>query len=76
MKYVVFTAKHHAGFCMFDTKTTPFSVMNTPWGKDLTGPILKAFRDQGIAPASTSRPMTSTTCIAPGARWRGRRTRA
>jgi alpha-L-fucosidase len=49
MKYVVFTAKHHAGFCMFDTKTTPFSVMNTPWGKDLTGPILKAFRDQGIA---------------------------
>ena len=24
MKYVVFTAKHHAGFCMFDTKTTPF----------------------------------------------------
>jgi len=49
MKYVVFTAKHHAGFCMFDTKTTPFSVMNTPWGKDVTGPILKAFRDQGIA---------------------------
>ena len=49
MKYVVFTAKHHAGFCMFDTKTTPFNVMNTPWGKDVTGPILKAFRDQGIA---------------------------
>ena len=49
MKYVVFTAKHHAGFCMFDTKTTQFSVMNTPWGKDLTGPILKAFREQGLA---------------------------
>jgi alpha-L-fucosidase len=31
MKYVVFTAKHHAGFAMFNTKTTPFNVMNTPF---------------------------------------------
>src|SRR6185436_2968667 len=31
MQYVVFTTKHHAGFCMFHTKTTPFSVENTPF---------------------------------------------
>jgi len=28
MKYVVFTTKHHNGFCMYDTKTTEFNVMN------------------------------------------------
>ena len=27
-KYVVFTAKHHSGFCMFHTGTTPFSIEN------------------------------------------------
>jgi alpha-L-fucosidase len=49
MKYVVFTAKHHSGFCMYDTKTTPFSIMNTPYGKDAMAELVKAFRDQGIA---------------------------
>jgi alpha-L-fucosidase len=49
MRYVVFTAKHHAGFCMFDTKTTSFNVTNTPYGKDITAEIVTAFRAQGIA---------------------------
>ncbi len=49
MQYVVFTAKHHAGFCMFDTKTTDFDVMSTPYGKDLTKQLVEAFRQQGIA---------------------------
>ena len=30
MKYVVFTTKHHSGFAMWNTRTTPFSVMHTP----------------------------------------------
>jgi len=49
MKYVVFTAKHHSGFCMWDTKTTPFNIMNTPFKKDATRAIFDAFRRQGIA---------------------------
>ncbi len=49
MKYVVFTAKHHSGFCMYDTKTTTFNVMNTPFGRDVTREIIDAFRKQGIA---------------------------
>jgi alpha-L-fucosidase len=49
MKYVVFTTKHHAGFCMYDTKTTPYNVMNTPYGQDVTAAIVKAFRDEGLA---------------------------
>jgi len=28
MKYLVFTTKHHDGFCMFDTKETDFSISN------------------------------------------------
>ena len=48
MKYVVFTTKHHSGFCMFDTKTTDFGIMNTPYGKDITRQVVDAFRRHGI----------------------------
>ena len=49
MKYVVFTAKHHSGFCMWNTKTTEFSIMNTPFNRDATKEIIDAFRKQGLA---------------------------
>lgn len=49
MKYVVFTAKHHAGFCMWDTATTPFNVMHTPFHRDVVAEVMRAFREQGIA---------------------------
>src|SRR5581483_6833657 len=50
VKYVVFTTKHHSGFTMFPTATTDFNVMNTPFHRDVTGDVLSAFREQGIAP--------------------------
>ena len=37
MKYMVITAKHHDGFCMWDTKETSFNIMNTPYKKDIIG---------------------------------------
>jgi alpha-L-fucosidase len=49
MKYVVFTTKHHAGFCMWPSKTTKFTVEHTPYGRDITREIVRAFRAQGIA---------------------------
>lgn len=49
MKYVVFTTKHHSGFCMWDTQTTPFNVMNTPFKRDITKEIVEAFRREGLA---------------------------
>ncbi|MBN2820293.1 MAG: alpha-L-fucosidase [Bacteroidales bacterium] len=49
MKYVVFTAKHHSGFCMWNTKTTSFNVMNTPFGRDIVKEVVDAFRKQNIA---------------------------
>ena len=49
MRYVVFTAKHHSGFCMFDTATTDFGIMHTPFQRDITGEVVKSVRDQGLA---------------------------
>ena len=53
IKYVVFTTKHHSGFAMWDTRTTDFGIMHTPYKHDLTREILDAFRAQGIAGAAT-----------------------
>ena len=50
VRYVMFTTKHHSGFAMFDTATTSFGVMNTPFHRDITAEVFKAFRDEGIAP--------------------------
>ncbi|MCK5368059.1 MAG: alpha-L-fucosidase, partial [Cyclobacteriaceae bacterium] len=49
MKYMVFSAKHHNGFCMWDTKTSDFNIMNSGYGKDLLKELIEAFRNQGIA---------------------------
>ena len=35
MKYIVFTAKHHAGFSMFDSKVSDYDMMATPYKKDI-----------------------------------------
>jgi alpha-L-fucosidase len=50
IRYVVFTAKHHSGFCMFQTNSTTFGVMHTPFQRDITSGILQAFKAQDIAP--------------------------
>jgi len=46
MKYLVFTAKHHAGFSMFDSKVTDYDIMNTPYGKDVLKQLEQACRKQ------------------------------
>ncbi|VGO18609.1 alpha-L-fucosidase [Pontiella sulfatireligans] len=47
-KYFIFTAKHHDGFCMFDTKLTDYNVMNTPLGRDVLKELTDACHKQGI----------------------------
>lgn len=48
MRYVVFTTKHHDGFCMFDSKYTDYKVTNSPYGKDITAELINAFRKRGL----------------------------
>jgi len=48
MKYVVFTTKHHDGFCMYDSKYTDYKVTNTPIKRDLLKELVTAFRAEGI----------------------------
>ena len=54
MKYMVFTTKHHDGFCMFDSNQTDYSVAgaecpyHTSAQPDITRDIVDAFRDEGM----------------------------
>ena len=48
MKYAVLTAKHHDGFCLFDSKLTDWKSTNTPFGRDIVREFLDAFRAEGI----------------------------
>lgn len=54
MKYLVFTAKHHDGFCMYDTKYTDYKItsdacpFSTNPKSDVTKEIFDAFRKQDI----------------------------
>jgi len=48
MKYVVFTTKHHDGFCMYDSKYTDYKVTNTSIKRDLLKELVTAFRAEGI----------------------------
>lgn len=48
MKYAVLTAKHHDGFCLFDSALTDYKATNTKAGRDLVREFLEAFRAEGI----------------------------
>ena len=48
MKYVVLTAKHHDGFCLFDSKYTDFKSTNTKCGRDLVAEYVEAVRAEGL----------------------------
>lgn len=48
MKYMVLTAKHHDGFCLFDSKYTDFKSTNTRCKRDLVREYLEAARAQGL----------------------------
>lgn len=49
MNYMVVTAKHHNGFCLWDTETVDFKITNTPYKKDILAEIIAAFRKYDIA---------------------------
>ncbi len=54
MRYVVFTAKHHDGFCMYDTQETDYKITDSDCAfhshprADVTQAIFEAFRGKGF----------------------------
>ncbi len=48
MTYGCLTTKHHSGFCIWDTKTTDYNVMNSPLKRDVVREYADAFRQQGL----------------------------
>lgn len=49
MKYIVFTSKHHDGFCMWNTKYSDFNIMNSPFKRDVMKELAEACKKQGMA---------------------------
>jgi len=48
MKYMVLTAKHCDGFCLWPTKTIDYHIGNTPFRRDVCGELAKAAHDAGM----------------------------
>jgi alpha-L-fucosidase len=49
MKYLVITAKHHEGFCMFDSPSNPYNIVKqTPFGRDPMKELAAACNKRGI----------------------------
>ena len=50
MRYMVFTTKHHDGFCMFDSKETEYTTTGyeCPAQRDFTAEVVDAFRNEGL----------------------------
>jgi len=48
MSYGCLTTKHHSGFCIWDTKTTDYNVMNSPLRRDVVREYADAFRKAGL----------------------------
>lgn len=48
VQYVVMTAKHHDGFCLFDSRLTTFSTAHTRCRRDLVREFVDAMRAEGL----------------------------
>ena len=47
-KGILFTAKHHDGFCLFDTAYTDHNVMHSPYGKDIVRELANSCEKYGM----------------------------
>jgi len=48
MRAVILTAKHHDGFCLWDTKHTDHSVMHSPYGRDIVAQLAQSCSKRGL----------------------------
>lgn len=48
VKYVIFTTKHHDGFCLWPSAYTDYTIANSPYKKDIVKQIVDAYTKEGI----------------------------
>ena len=48
MRYLVFTTKHHDGFCMFDSRLTEYKISNSPFKRDIVRELADACHEAGL----------------------------
>jgi alpha-L-fucosidase len=78
---MVFTTKHHDGFCMFDSSYTDYKVTKTPYGKDIVGQLAKACQEREMplgfyySPPDLHHPGFRDTSKPASENWQGEPTR-
>ncbi|MFB3826827.1 MAG: alpha-L-fucosidase [Bryobacteraceae bacterium] len=76
-RYIVFTSKHHDGFCMFDSAYTRYKITNTPYKKDVAAMLAEACREERMplgfyySPPDMDHPGYRDTSKPSSANWRG-----
>lgn len=48
VKYMIFTTKHHDGFCMWPSRYTDYTIAHTPYKKDIVKELVDAYDAEGI----------------------------
>src|SRR2546421_3819239 len=80
-QYMVFTTKHHDGFCMFDSAYTNYKITNTPYGKDIVRQISSACQEASMplgfyySPPDMHHPAFRDTSKPASVNWHGEPTR-
>jgi len=81
-RYIVFTSKHHDGFCMFDSAYTNYKITRTPYGKDIAAQLAQAARKENIplgfyySPPDLNHAGYRDTSVDSNKNWRGEPWRA
>jgi alpha-L-fucosidase len=76
-KYMVFTTKHHDGFCMFDTQYTNYKITKTPYGKDIVAQLVEAAKAEKMplgfyySPPDMNHPAYRDTSKLAATNWNG-----
>ena len=76
-RYMIFTTKHHDGFCMFDSSYPCYKITNTPYGKDIVAQLAEACRDAGMplgfyySPPDMNHPGFRDTSLPAAVNWHG-----
>ena len=80
-RYMVFTTKHHDGFCMFDSSYTDYKITKTPYGKDIVGQLAEACHREQMpigfyySPPDMNNPNFRDTSLPASKNWNGEPTR-